>query len=75
MTLQRKLALADLRGAGSASSASALRAASRKRLYCEIACDLTFLDSSYFARFFRRHTGTTPQAFRKGGDVPPDVYL
>lgn len=41
----------------------------------EIAYDLAFLDPSYFARFFRRHTGTTPQAFRKGGDVPRDVYL
>jgi AraC family transcriptional activator of pobA len=31
----------------------------------EIAYDLTFADPSHFARFFRKHTGTTPQAFRE----------
>ena len=30
----------------------------------EIAYDLTFSDPSHFARFFRKQTGTTPQAFR-----------
>ncbi len=35
----------------------------------EIAYDLTFADPSHFARFFRKQTGTTPQAFREqGGD-------
>ena len=33
----------------------------------EIAYDLTFADPSHFARFFRRQTGTTPQAFRDHG--------
>jgi AraC family transcriptional activator of pobA len=32
----------------------------------EIADGLAFADPSHFARFFRRHTGTTPQAFRAG---------
>lgn len=32
----------------------------------EIAYDLAFSDPSHFARFFRKHTGTTPQAFRAG---------
>ena len=32
----------------------------------EIAYDLTFSDPSHFARFFRKQTGTTPQAFREG---------
>jgi AraC family transcriptional activator of pobA len=32
----------------------------------EIAYELAFADPSHFARFFRRHTGTTPQAFREG---------
>lgn len=31
----------------------------------EIAYDLAFSDPSHFARFFRRQTGTTPQAFRE----------
>ncbi len=30
----------------------------------QIAYSLSFADPSHFARFFRRHTGTTPQAFR-----------
>ena len=30
----------------------------------EIAYDLAFADPSHFARFFRKHTSTTPQAFR-----------
>jgi AraC family transcriptional regulator, transcriptional activator of pobA len=36
----------------------------------EIAYDLAFADPSHFARFFRKQTGTTPQAFRcqGGGD-------
>jgi AraC family transcriptional activator of pobA len=33
----------------------------------EIAYDLTFADPSHFARFFRKQTGTTPQAFRDRG--------
>jgi AraC family transcriptional activator of pobA len=32
----------------------------------EIAYDLGFSDPSHFARFFRKQTGTTPQAFREG---------
>src|SRR5438477_10042018 len=42
----------------------------------EIAYDLAFADPSHFARFFRKQTGTTPQAFRahghsgEGGRVP-----
>lgn len=31
----------------------------------EIAYDLAFSDPSHFTRFFRKHTGTTPQAFRE----------
>lgn len=31
-----------------------------------IAYDLGFSDPSHFARFFRKHTGTTPQSFRDG---------
>jgi AraC family transcriptional activator of pobA len=30
----------------------------------QIAYDLAFSDPSHFARFFRKQTGTTPQAFR-----------
>lgn len=33
----------------------------------EIAYDLTFADPSHFARFFRKQTGATPQAFREQG--------
>jgi AraC family transcriptional regulator, transcriptional activator of pobA len=33
----------------------------------EIAYDLGFADPSHFARFFRKQTGTTPQAFRDQG--------
>ena len=33
----------------------------------EIAYDLSFSDPSHFARFFRKQTGTTPQAFREQG--------
>jgi AraC family transcriptional activator of pobA len=33
----------------------------------EIAYDLTFSDPSHFTRFFRKQTGTTPQAFREKG--------
>jgi AraC family transcriptional activator of pobA len=33
----------------------------------EIAYDLSFSDPSHFARFFRKQTGTTPQAFREKG--------
>jgi AraC family transcriptional activator of pobA len=33
----------------------------------EIAYDLGFSDPSHFARFFRKQTGTTPQAFREQG--------
>jgi AraC family transcriptional activator of pobA len=32
----------------------------------EIAYDLAFADPSHFARFFRKHTGMTPHAFREG---------
>jgi AraC family transcriptional regulator, transcriptional activator of pobA len=32
----------------------------------EIAYALAFADPSHFARFFRKQTGTTPQAFREG---------
>ena len=32
----------------------------------EIAYDLAFSDPSHFTRFFRKHTGLTPQAFRAG---------
>src|SRR6202035_2010281 len=31
----------------------------------EIAYDLAFSDPSHFARFFRKNTGSTPQAFRE----------
>jgi len=31
----------------------------------EVACDLEFDDPSYFSRFFRRETGTSPAKFRK----------
>jgi len=34
----------------------------------EIAYNLTFADPSHFARFFRKQTGITPQAFRDRGD-------
>jgi AraC family transcriptional regulator, transcriptional activator of pobA len=34
----------------------------------EIAYDLSFSDPSHFTRFFRKQTGTTPQAFREGRD-------
>lgn len=35
----------------------------------DIAYDLAFSDPSHFARFFRKHTGMTPQAFRdRGGE-------
>jgi AraC family transcriptional activator of pobA len=30
----------------------------------EIAYDLAFADPSHFGRFFKKQTGTTPQAFR-----------
>ena len=33
----------------------------------EIAHDLTFADPSHFARFFRKQTGISPQAFRDQG--------
>jgi AraC family transcriptional activator of pobA len=33
----------------------------------EISYDLAFADPSHFARFFRKQTGTTPQAFREQG--------
>jgi AraC family transcriptional activator of pobA len=33
----------------------------------EVAYDLSFSDPSHFARFFRKQTGTTPQAFREKG--------
>ena len=35
----------------------------------EIAAELAFADPSHFARFFRKNTGTSPQAFRdeRGG--------
>jgi len=32
----------------------------------EISYDLAFSDPSHFTRFFRKQTGTTPQAFREG---------
>jgi AraC family transcriptional activator of pobA len=35
------------------------------QLIHKIAYDLAFSDPSHFARFFRKHTGTTPQAFRE----------
>ena len=31
----------------------------------EIAAKLHFNDNSYFCRFFKRHTGESPQEFRK----------
>ena len=38
----------------------------RPRPIHEIAYDLAFSDPSHFTRFFRKQTGTTPQAFREG---------
>ncbi|MES1155772.1 MAG: helix-turn-helix domain-containing protein, partial [Pseudorhodoplanes sp.] len=35
------------------------------RAVAEIAYDLGFTDPSHFGRFFRKQTGTTPQAFRE----------
>jgi AraC family transcriptional activator of pobA len=32
----------------------------------QIAYELAFSDPSHFTRFFRKHTGLTPQAFREG---------
>ncbi|WP_170122065.1 helix-turn-helix domain-containing protein [Breoghania corrubedonensis] len=34
----------------------------------EIAYDLAFADPSHFSRFFRNHTGMSPQEFRKGNE-------
>lgn len=36
----------------------------------EIAYDLAFTDPSHFTRFFRRNTGTSPQAFREARQHP-----
>jgi AraC family transcriptional activator of pobA len=33
----------------------------------DIANELAFSDPSHFARFFRKHTGTTPHEFRDQG--------
>ena len=33
----------------------------------DIAAELAFSDPSHFARFFRKHTGTTPHEFREQG--------
>jgi AraC family transcriptional activator of pobA len=41
----------------------------------EIAYNLAFADPSHFARFFRKHTGTTPQAFRAHEHAGEDVRL
>jgi len=38
----------------------------------EIAYDLDFADPSHFSRFFKRHTGTTPQTFRTGAEARVD---
>jgi AraC family transcriptional regulator, transcriptional activator of pobA len=38
-----------------------------KQAIHEIAYDLAFSDPSHFARFFRKQTGITPQAFREQG--------
>ena len=49
-----------------------LREAKRQLIFTnqpihEIAYDLTFADPSHFTRFFRKQTGTAPQAFREKG--------
>lgn len=43
----------------------------------EIAYDLAFSDPSHFTRFFRKQTGTTPQAFRegRGGQQSHDIKI
>lgn len=38
---------------------------SGKKSIKEIAYELGFADQSYFSRFFKKHTGTTPEQFRK----------
>jgi AraC-like DNA-binding protein len=32
----------------------------------QVATKLNFADPSYFTRFFRKHTGVTPEEFREG---------
>jgi len=42
----------------------------------EIAYDLNFQDNSYFTRFFRKHVGVTPEAFRNSFDqLEPYHYV
>lgn len=36
----------------------------------QVSRDLGFADPAYFCRFFRRETGSTPGAFRRGAPVP-----
>ena len=36
----------------------------------DVGYDLGFTDNSYFTKFFKKYTGTTPEAFRRGLEIP-----
>jgi AraC-like DNA-binding protein len=40
----------------------------------QVAERVGFTDPAYFCRFFRRETGVSPGAFRRGGDVHGDIH-
>ncbi|MET9425896.1 AraC family transcriptional regulator [Streptomyces sp. NPDC006540] len=40
----------------------------------QVADRVGFTDPAYFCRFFRRETGVSPGAFRRGGDVHGDIH-